>query len=317
MKLFKKTAFWIVALVAIAGAFSLIDERADTAKKVEEANLRLLPYGADDVDEFWTRSDEKGIQVRAVKEKDGWWLTVPLRAKGDQEAISKLLKNIVNSRKDAVLFEMPGAEKQKELGLDNPQRAFGIRVNGKDTIIQLGDKGPTLNIAYARFEGETRVFRIHSDVRKEVGATVYSLRDKAVLALDPSKLRRLELERGKTDKVVIVHDQGKWGMVEPHEARADQVKVLETLFDLKNAEVKEFLDEEPSELGSYGLDSPQIKVSVLDVDQDKPRALNIGIRDKVRRGYFAKNDDAKRVFLVEEDLVKALLASSDNWVEAD
>ncbi len=317
LKQFKKTAFWIVLLVALAGVFSLIDERAEVAQKIEAANLKLLPFSAADVEEFWTKSKEKGVQVRAVREKDGWWMTSPLRVKGDQEAIEKLLKNVVKTRKDAVLFENPGVEKEKELGLDDPEREFGVRAKGKETIIQLGDKGPTLNIAYARFQGENRIFRIHSDVRREAGSTVYSLRDKTVIGVDPANFRRLELTRKGMDNVVIVHDQGKWSMVEPFEARASQTKVLETLFDLKKAEVKEFIEEEPSDLKSYGLDAPAIKVSVLAHGQDRPLVLNIGDRDRTKRGYNANNDGAKKVFLVEEDLANALKAQASAWKEAD
>lgn len=317
MKLFRKTIFWIVALVAVAGAFSLIDERADVARKVEQANLKLLPFDVGDIDEFWTKSAEAGIQIKAVKQRDGWWLTQPLSARGDQEAIEKLLHNVVKSRKDAVLFEKPSPEKLKELGLDDPKRQFAIKVRGKDTIIHIGDKGPTLNIAYAMFEGETRVFRIHSDVRTEAGSSVYMLRDKTVLAINPVKLRRIEIERKGMEKVVIVHDQGKWNMAEPQEARANQTKVLETLFDLKNAQVKEFLDETPSDLKAYGLELPALRISVLQQGEDTPLILNIGSRDRTRRGFFANNGGETKVYLAEEGLVNALLAKAGNWKEPD
>ncbi len=284
MSFFRKTLFWVIALVVLGGALFLVDERVKEADRMREADLRLFSFQLEEVAEFWIRNEETGLAVRAVKDAEGWRLTEPLAARGDTEAIAKLLKNIVNARKDAVLFEVAEPAKLKELGLDDPSLEMGFRTGGGSTVIRFGDIGPTHNVAYATLGGGSKVYRIHSDVRHDVNTSVYALRDKTVLSFDPAKLRRLTLERKGMDRVTILHDeQGRWDMTEPERAHASMTHVLATLHGITAASVKAFVDEAPAELAPYGLDAPSIRVSILEQGQQTARVLSIGAKDRTRQ----------------------------------
>ena len=315
MKQFRKTVFWFIALIVIGGVFFLTDDRVEEAQRVEEANLMLVSFDVEDVAEFWITAADEGVRARAVKDKDGWWLAEPLRAKGDAEAIGNMLKNILKSRKDGILFEDPEPSKLKELGLDAPKLEIAFKTASSTVTIVFGDKGPTLNVTYAMFKGDPRVYRIHSDVRTEADTTVYALRDKSTLVIDPLQLSRFEIDRRGKDTVVIVHDRGRWDMIEPDTGRASQIKVLETLYEVKDTPVKAFIDEDPKELDSYGLSAPRITLTVLEKGKTKPQTLRIGDRDRANRGYFAKREGVNTIFTLEESVVKNLLAGKDKWKE--
>ncbi|MDP6182189.1 MAG: DUF4340 domain-containing protein, partial [Gammaproteobacteria bacterium] len=179
LKLFKKTLFWFIALAALFGASLLIEDRVEETERVEEANLKLFPFEIDDVTEFWIKTGKKGIRARVAREKDGWWLNQPLRAKGDDESIAKMLKNIVEARKDAVLFANPDPAKLTELGLAEPDLEIAFGTGNGFSTLQFGNRGPTLNVTYGRFKGDAAVYRVHSDIRTEADTTVYALRDKS------------------------------------------------------------------------------------------------------------------------------------------
>jgi len=315
LKHFKKTIFWFIALVVIGGALVLTDDRVEEAKRVEEINLRLLPFDIDAITGFRIGAAGEGVKVRAEQSKDGWRLTEPLAAKGDDEAIGNMLKNIVKSRKDAILFETPEPAKLKELGLETPKLNITFETGGGETTILFGDKGPTLNVTYAMFGGDRRVYRIHSDVRNEADTTAFALRDKSTLVFDPVKMSRFQIVRRGGDIVTIVQDRGRWDMVEPMPARANQTTVLETLFAIKDTPVKAFIDEAPEELASYGLETPRITVIVLEKGKKTSQVLRIGDKDRARRGYFAKVNADKPVVLLEENLIKSLLAGKEKWQE--
>ncbi len=316
MSFFRKTLFWIIALVVLSGAFFLVNDRVDEADRAAEADLRLFPFEPEAVAGFWIERKQNGLQIRLARGEAGWRLRQPVEAKADDEAVGKLLGHVVKTKKDAVLFDAPTPEKLEELGLGDPQLEMGFRAGELSTVIRFGAVGPTHNIAYAMLAGDPKVYRVHSDVRKEAEVTVHALRDKTVLSFDPTKLQRLTLERRGQDRVSIRHDaQGRWDMIEPERTRASMLRVLETLYEIKNAAVKAFVDERPADLTPYGLEEPRIQVSILEQGAAAPLRLSVGAKDRTRRGYFAKTGRDERVFLLEESLVNALSADRTRWHE--
>ncbi len=316
MNFTKKTLFWFIVLITLGGAFFFFDKKEEAVKQLKEEQLKLLPTAVKDVSEFWISNIKENIQIKAVREKDGWQLVQPLSAKGDVKAIEKLLTNVVTSRKDAVLFEKVEHAKLVELGLGDPEIEMGLKSANAETVIVFGEKGPTNNVAYAMFKGRPEVYRVHSDLKKEVNKDVYALRDKTILDFDPTKLRRLEIVKKGMDRVVIVQNQSKWNMLEPTTGIASMAKVLEYLYTIKNGEIKAFADENPADLAPYGLSSPMLQLTIYQEQKEKPYILTIGDKDRAKRGYFAKVDQSKKVFDVEEDMVNTLILNMDKLLEA-
>ena len=315
MNFTKKTLFWFIVLIALSGAFFFFDKKEETAKQLKEEQLKLLPTAVKDISEFWINYIKENRQIKVVRGKDGWQLVQPLSAKGDEKAIEKLLTNVVTSRKDAVLFEKVEQAKLVELGLGDPDVEMGLKSANGETVIVFGERGPTNNVAYAMFKGRPEIYRVHSDLKKDVSKEPYDLRDKRILDFDPAKMRRLEIVRSGMPKVVIVQEQSKWNMLEPTTGIASMAKVLELLYAIKNGEIKAFADESPTDLAQYGLDSPMLQLTIHQEKKEKPYILTIGNKDRERRGYFAKVKQMEKIFDVEEDLVNTILLSMNKLSE--
>lgn len=315
MNFTKKTLFWFIVLIALSGAFFFFDKKEETAKQLKEEQLKLLPTAVKDISEFWINYIKENRQIKVVRGKDGWQLVQPLSAKGDEKAIEKLLTNVVTSRKDAVLFEKVEQAKLVELGLGDPDVEMGLKSANGETVIVFGERGPTNNVAYAMFKGRPEVYRVHSDLKKDVSKEPYDLRDKTILDFDPAKMRRLEIVRSGMPKVVIVQEQSKWNMLEPTTGIASMAKVLELLYAIKNGEIKAFADESPTDLAPYGLASPMLQLTIHQEKKEKPYILTIGNKDRERRGYFAKVKQMEKIFDVEEDLVNTILLSMNKLSE--
>jgi len=313
----KKTLFWFIVLIVLGGAFFFFDKKEEAVKQLKEEKLKLLPTAVKDISEFWVSNIKENSQIKGVREKDGWQLVQPLNAKGDVKAIEKLLTNVVTSRKDAVLFEKVEHAKLVELGLGDPEVEMGLKSASGETVIVFGERGPTNNMAYVMFKGRPEVYRVHSDLKKEVSQDSYALRDKTILDFDPTKLRRLEIIKKGMRRVVIEQNQSKWNMLEPETGIASMAKVLEYLYAIKNAEIKAFADENPTDLAPYGLSSPMLQLTIYQEQKEKPYILTIGDKDRAKRGYFAKVDMAKKVFDVEEGLVDTLILNMNQLLEAD
>ena len=316
MSFFRKTLFWFIVLIVLAGALFFFDEKQETIKQAKEADLKLLPFAPEDVTEFWIGGDKDQPRIKVIRAQEGWQLTLPLSAKGDEKSIEKFLTNIITARKDAVLFTQAEPAKLKELGFGADVLKMGLKAGGTETIIVFGEKGPTNNVAYVMFMGRPDVYRVHSDLKKEASLDVYALRDKTILDFDPTKMRRLEIARKGAPRVVIEQDQGKWNMLAPTKGRASMTRVLELLYAIRNGEIKAFADENPVALAPYGLSSPMLQVTIHQEQKDLPYILIIGDKDRAKRGYFARTNLVKKVFDVEEDLVNAILLNVDQLPEA-
>ena len=316
MNFTKKTLFWFIVLITLSGVFFFFDKKEEAVKQLKEEKLKLLPTAVKDISEFWIHNIKENTQIKVVREKDGWKLVQPLSAKGDVKEIEKLLTNVVTSRKDAVLFDKVEPAKLVELGLGDPEVEMGMKSASGEVVIVFGERGPTNNVAYAMFKGRPEVYRVHSDLKKEVSKDTYALRDKTILDFDPAKLRRLEIVKKGMSRVVVVQNQAKWNLLEPTKGIASMAKVLEYLFAIKNGEIKAFADENPADLAPYGLSSPMLQLTIYQEQKEKPYILSIGDKDRAKRGYFAKVDQEKKVFDVEEGLVDTLILNMDKLLEA-
>ncbi len=307
MSLFKKTLFWVIVLIGLAGGFFLFDQRQETVKEAREAELKLLPIAVKDIQEFWISRPAEKFELRAQRSPEGWQLTQPLNAPGDAKAIEKLLHNVVTARKDAILFTTADPAKLAELGFGERDVEMGIKTAGAETVMVLGEKGPTHNIAYLMFKGRPEVFRVHSDLKKETGKDAYALRDKTILDFDPVKMRRVEIAKRGEPRVVVEQDRARWNLVEPTPGRASMAKTLELLYAVRNSEIKAFVNEQASDLAPYGLANPLLQISVLQEGQTMPHILTIGDKDRAQRAYFARTNRVKKIIDVEEELVNTLL----------
>jgi len=316
VNLLRKSVFWIIILVVIGGSFYLIDQQVEEEKKAQEVAQRLFSFEPEDVVEFWIRNKEKTFMV--VKKDDEWWLKEPLHVKGDKEVIDPILKNVVTAKKDAVLFEEAEPSKLVEMGLDRTDIEMGIKTAKDYKVIIFGDKGPTLNVSYAMLKGEPRVYRIPSSVKAEADKDTYHLRDKTIISFEPLNVVRFEIEREKQGSIVIKQSkEGKWDFTEPFRGKVKMVKIMETLLKIRDSEIKAFIEEEPSDLTPYGLTSPYIKVSIMDDEEKGASVLDIGKKDRARRGYFARRNASGNVFLIEEELVNTLLFEANEWKEPE
>jgi hypothetical protein len=313
----KKTLFWIIVLITLSGTFYFFDKKEEENKQLIEASFRLLPFNAADVTEFWINDTSINRPIVVARGPDGWGLEQPLSAKGDDKAIEAFLTNVVTARNDAMLFTQAELLKLGELGLEAPELEMGLKAGGEETVILFGGKGPTLNVSYIMFKGKPEVYRVHSDLKKEASKDVYALRDKTIFDFDPVKLRRLEIVQQGMDRVVIEQHKGRWNMLEPTVGQASMEKVLESLYAIKDGQIKAFIDEQPSDLAPYGLSSPMLQLTIYQEEKESPYILTIGGKDRAKRGYFARTNQMRKVFDVEEDLVNTILLNMDKLLELD
>lgn len=301
MRFFKKTIFWVIILMVLSGLFYFFDQKVTEKEAAEEEKRHLFTFAASDVTGF---DIAKGGTVISVKKGSaGWLIEKPIMAYADQTAVAEMLDHTVKARIDGVLFDDAPAEKLKEMGLEPPYITISLKMGSGTLSLSLGDRGPTQNVTFAVLSNDKRVLRVHADVRSEIDKTLYDLRDKAVMAIDPKVLKQVAVlwEDGRT--VSIHHPQENvWDIEGVATGKADQTKLLAFLYGIKEGKVKAFIDENPQDLSVYGLTRPRLKIKFID-SNNLLQTLLVGEKDKKLRGFYAKRGGDQNVFLLEEDFL--------------
>lgn len=302
MRFFKKTVAWVIILFILAGLAYFFEEKVENIETAETEKRRLFKIEPGEVESFEISKGEFLLSVK--KSKAGWFIEKPAIASADQKAVADLLDHTLRANIDGVLFEEATSEKLQELGLEPPYLTASLTTSsGASISMALGDRGPTQNVTFLQFAGEKRVLRVHADVRSELDKEVYDLRDKTVIAIDPQKLKKVEMV-WKNGEKIISHNprQNAWDTEGLPPGGTDLTKLLAALYGIKEAEASAFIDENPKDLKPYGLENPRLTLRFID-DKNLQQVLFVGGKDKKRRGFYAKRQGDPNVFLLEEDFL--------------
>ena len=107
----------------------------------------------------------------------------------------------------------------------------------------MGKQGPRFGTAYGRLPGEDAVYVIEGDLRVHVRRRLDDWRDKEIVAIDSSRVSRIEVERDG-DAYTLVRGDSAWSFEDGGEVDAFQVRNV--LIELSSMIASGFLTEEDS-----------------------------------------------------------------------
>jgi len=141
-----------------------------------------------------------------------------------------------------------------------------------------------------------------------------------VLSFSDTDVAQLTIYReGKTYKVERKKEKKEgverevWRMTEPVEAPADSSTISDILWDFSRLSVDKFVAEAPKDLKKYGLDKPEMRVTVTmkkEEDEEKPKqyVLLVGKSAGEDEGHYAKLADEDLVFVIKPSFYEYLTA---------
>ena len=299
---FKGTVALTATFILIVLYYFLIDVPTEERKREEKVRSeRILAFDSENINAF---SIIKGKETIALERSSiaEWQMTQPVDAKGDSEAVSTFLSFLANLSFARVVEESP--KDLSVFGLDTPVMKVTLSTKKGDSKgIRIGDDHPMGNKVYLARLNESRVFT--ADVIKDhLDRRVYDLRDKTILDFEILKVKKLEcIHNGKT--FVFEKLQKSWELSDGKAtAKGDENEIKNFLSIIRAAHIKEFLDEPPKKLTSYGLGNPKLIVKLFELGTDKSLSLSIG--KKGDNGFYAKTLSGKNIFLIDQSLFKAI-----------
>ena len=270
------------------------------------------------------RKDVKGIEVHPrggprleaqLKGADDWQVTAPVAVPADRESISNLIEALRGAKVREFVTQPP--KTPGEYGLDQPVRLvlwIGEEKTRASRVLRFGNAVPDKKAVYAQREGDPTVFLVEETLWKAVPTAVGALRDKTVFSYDRGKLERVELESPK-GKVALAAESGAWRITAPAQLPADDNRVNQLLWGARDLRAKEFVADDTKRLAQFGLDRPQVRLTVWEKDAKEPKTLLLAPAKEKGQAYATSTGGtggSESVVLVEAKVLEDLTRSAQD-----
>jgi hypothetical protein len=283
------SGIWAYAQEGAKPAVILVPEGilSDAQKAPSEyRDKTLLAFDRKDVKTVEVRSPTGQVVAAAgLKGADDWQLTAPLASGADRDAIATMLEKLRSAKIKEFVTDAP--KSLAEYGLDRPARlSLGVGEEASRTTrtLRFGKAVPDKKAVFAQREGEAGVLLVDEELWKAIPTSAVAFRDKSVFAYDRATVERVELESPK-GKVTLALQDGKWRITAPVALRADESAMSQVLFKARDLRARDFVAEDAKRLAPYGLDKPQIRLSVWEKGAKEPKALLLAPGREKDRAY--------------------------------
>ena len=202
-------------------------------------------------------------EMELQKQGDHWQIVKPLRARADDQKVNDLIAQITTSR--IAQFVADDAGDLHPYGLTEPR--------GTVTIVTADDKqGQILQIGgvpakekdqiYVRFAPRKFVYTLPNKIETILSTRPNDLRDRHLVRFDQNQLDRITIDvPGKTKTVLSRKDQN-WTIVNRNNRLANAAEARRLIDLLAGEQVTNFVADVASDLPKYGLDKPQLTVTL-------------------------------------------------------
>ena len=253
-----------------------------------------------------SRVDLSSARGRVGIEREGteWKITEPERLRADSGAVNALLWRIRDLRASGFLGDGPSAIPRF---LDKPDVTVKIWEEGakepktvflKSSRFQSGGK-PAAALAV---EGQGPVMLVDAKALEDLSKTEADLRDRSVFPVfDTSAVKRARLTAAGKPLVVEQSGQSDWKVLEPARGPAKSTKVTDLLLTLKSLRWKEIVSPTGDDAGRYGLDHPELEVSLYKADGGLLGTLQVG--KQVGDLTYVRVKSGPAIYAVESKLV--------------
>ena len=307
---FQGTALMSAVFLSLVLYYFFVDLPAEQKKKVEkERTEKIFPFATEKVLEFSLAGNGDPIVLKR-KALHSWDLTRPLSAPGDSAEAEAFLSEIENLKKTRVVEENP-----KDLsiyGLSTPLLKIHFKFeNKKEETLLLGDESPMGGNLYIKRESYPAVMMTPAS-RSRFEKSVYSFRDKTLLNFSTGTIKRIQILREKS--LLELKKNGEvWAISGDIGAQGNKDAIMNFLQSIQFSRVREFVDENPDSLKSYGLNPPKLKL-ILESEKGQIHTLSLG-NPKEEKGYFCKINDSKNIVLADARLFATLSQKTVEFLE--
>jgi len=123
-------------------------------------------------------------------------------------------------------------------------------------------------------------------------------KEKVFASLTADDIEELQVKRADGDTARLRKTDGKWQLVEPAEAAADESEASSIISSLVSLEMNRVVDEKAADFAQYGLEPARIDVGFRKKGDTSLQRILIGEKTPTGSDLYARVPDEPRVFLI-------------------
>jgi hypothetical protein len=293
----------LVVALGLGAYIYFVESERDPAGT--EAKAQAFDVAAADIAELTIRSSSSATTT-LKKTGDTWALVDPVATPADSPTIDSILSSLETMEIERVLEENPASVAQ--YGLDTP----GLQVSftttgGAKHQLSVGGTTPTNTGMYARIDDSPRLLLVPAFLKATFDKTTFDLRDRRALNVARDTIDRVTLTPRAGSAMELRREDTNWRLAAPVAARADFSPADSLVSRVATAQMSSIVAEgaepTPAELKTYGLDAPQLTVTVGSGSTTATLALGAAKDDA---SIYARDLSRPIVFTVDSSLLTDL-----------
>jgi hypothetical protein len=308
--------------------------RNDIAKKPEEfRDKKLTDLATAQITRALLKTAAGEMEVE--KKGDHWEIVKPLKARGDDQKINDLLAQVTTAQIQQFIAEDQGD--LRPYGLAEPRGSITL-FSGDDksagrTDSSRGETGQTLQIGgvpekekeqvYVRFTARNAVYTLPKKIEELLAVKPADLRDRHLVRIDTNILDRITIDAPGKGKTVLARKDENWTIASRNDQPANAGEVLRLLNVLKAEQVTKFVEDVASDLPKYGLDKPQLQVTLSSYASENTPESTAGEQPFATIAFgkvegdnvFARLGDEPFIVAVRRGLLDSIFADPLQWQE--
>jgi hypothetical protein len=202
-------------------------------------------------------------EMELEKKGEHWEIAKPMRARGDDQKIGDLIAQVTTARIQQFVADDHGD--LHPYGLAEPR--------GSVTLFGQDDKqGQALQIGrvpekekdqvYVRSVARGFVYTLPKKVEETLNAKPNDLRDRHLVRFETNILDRITVDSPGKGKTVLARKEENWTIASQKNSPANSGEVNRLIDKLKDEQVAKFVEDVASNLPKFGLDKPQLQVTL-------------------------------------------------------
>jgi hypothetical protein len=256
----------------------------------------------------------KETQWEAEKKDDDWFLVHPVSALAQKSRITDILSSLSNLKAKEFVSEDKTEDELTEYGLDKPEGEVTVNLplENQEVTFFIQKKDDRV---YAASSLSSKILLVEDSILSDLGKSPDDLRDKKVADFYSWEVRKLQIKKGDFSLMLVKDEDDNWQFEAPQLGEADKDKVQSLLREIEALEAEDFVDA-PSNLGNYGLITPQAEIGLWVGNKDEePRGITIyiGSENKEQGKVYVKNTRFDYLFKVGSAFLDKFPFKPEEW----